>query len=102
MRSVPLNAASNGRELSRQCLIFALRQSEYCQLTARISKFVPNRSGQIFAYLARYVTADLLPHSLALDSPSLRFTDIPTRPSSHPFALHRKHQVSAMHYPSLL
>ena len=34
-RSIPLNAARNGRELSLQCSIFALAKSEHCQLTAR-------------------------------------------------------------------
>ena len=35
-RSIPLNAAVNERELSWQCLTFALGQSEHRQLTARI------------------------------------------------------------------
>jgi len=33
---IPLNVASNGRELSEKCLIFALGESEHSQLTARI------------------------------------------------------------------
>ena len=31
MQLIPLNAASNGQELSWQCSIFALGQSEHCQ-----------------------------------------------------------------------
>ena len=34
-RSIPLNAARNGRDLGLQCSIFALTKSEHCQLTAR-------------------------------------------------------------------
>jgi len=35
-RPIPLNAASNGRELSEKCLIFALGENEHRQLIARI------------------------------------------------------------------
>ena len=38
MRSIPLNAASNGRELSSKCSILALGESEYHQLTARVDR----------------------------------------------------------------
>ena len=36
MRKIPLNAASNGQELSEIRSIFERGQSEHCQLTARI------------------------------------------------------------------
>ena len=35
-RKIPLNAGSNGRELSEIRSIFERGQSEHCQLTARI------------------------------------------------------------------
>jgi hypothetical protein len=38
-RSVPLNAALNGLELSWQCSIFTQEQSEHCRLTARVDRY---------------------------------------------------------------
>ena len=36
MRAIPLNAASDGRELSELCSNLTLGPSEHCQLTAQI------------------------------------------------------------------
>ena len=70
MGSIPPNAALNGRELSSQCSIFTLGQSEHHQLTYQLA--VAHQNGLTFIWSNPTVTGTQLERKRGPERPGER------------------------------